>query len=463
MKKIRVFIIIFIIIIIGVLGFNKLNKKDTTDYSNYPVTDIKEGQFIVTIEEVGVIKAVKTISIYSPFRGKISDMIDDGTEVKEGQTVIWLDTQDIEKEVDNKLSDLLSRRQDLEARIESLEMGIRNNTLDVESAKAELEFAKLKLTEVERDLDTKKELLEAEIISRTDIKEAEMDYHSSKLDKDKNEYAYVRTEKSKESDEKVKNVQINDVNVKIGQSEKDLNKAKDKLNQAEIKAPAAGLFLVNSHFDHHSGQIESVKAGDSIRERQMLGSIPDLSDLIVKSQIGESDVFKINKGTPVEMDVDAFPDLKLTGKVENIGALAIQRFASEGAGIVSSNVEFFDQKVFEVTLSLDKSDERLKPGMTVNISYIIDKLKDVKYLATKAVFNDKGKRYIYEVNGKEYNKIEVQTDKKNRTDVVILSDLPKGTKVFTKKPKENEEKSTGKEQEYSNSSKMVPGPPPRPR
>ena len=461
MRKVRVFIIIFIIIVISVLGFNKLNKKDTTDYSDYPVTDIKEGQFIVTIEEVGVIKAVKTISIYSPFRGKISKILDDGTEVKEGQTVIWLDTQDVEKEVDNKLSDLLSRRQDLEARIESLEMGIRNNTLDVESAKAELEFAKLKLTEVERDLDTKKELLEAEIISRTDIKEAEMDYHSSKLDKDKNEYAYVRTEKNKDSDEKVKKSQMNDVNVRIGQSEKGLNKAKDKLNQAEIKSPTSGLFLVNSNWDWHGGRLQTVKAGDSIRDRQMLGSIPDLSQLIVKSQIGESDVFKINKGTPVEMDVDAFPDLKLSGKIENIGALAIQRFTSEGAGIVSSNVEFHDQKVFEVTLSIDNIDKRLKPGMTVNVSYIIDKLDKVTYLSTKAVFNDKGKRYIYEVNGKEYNKIEVQTDKKNRTDVVILSDLPKGTKVFTKKPKEYEEKSEGKEQKSNNSSKM-PDMPPRP-
>ncbi len=440
MKKLKIPIIILIIILIVAFGFSKLNKKEKVDYSNYPTTEIKEGEFIVTIEEVGIIKAVKTKSIQAPFRGKISKLLDDGTKVEEGETVIWLDTDEIQKEIDNKFSYLESRKKDLEAKIEGLEMGIRNNTLDVNSAKAELEFAKLKLEEVERDLDTKKALLEADLISRRDIKSAEINYHGSELDKDKNEYKYIRTVKNKTSDEKIKKAQMDDVNIRIDQSEKELTDAKEKLIQAEIKAPASGLFLLTNRWNWQNQRREPVKAGDSVHRRQEIATIPDLSQLIVKTQIGESEVYKINKETTVEMDVDAIPGLKLNGKVTNIGAIAIRRFSSEGAGIVSSNVEFHDAKVFEVTVPLDEIDDRLKPGMTVNVSYIIEKVDNVKHLPIKSVFDEKGKKYVYKVKKNGYEKIEVETDEKNRTDVVVITDLPPGTTVFSKKPKEEENK-----------------------
>ena len=90
-----------------------------------------------------------------------------------------------------------------------------------------------------------------------------------------------------------------------------------------------------------------------------MGNVPDLTWMKVNSAIGERDFLKIHKGQKVIVRLDALPKISFDGEVTYIGRLCHLKD------------EKSKQKVFDVEVKMLKSDERLKPGMTVSCEYIL--------------------------------------------------------------------------------------------
>ena len=94
---------------------------------------------------------------------------------------------------------------------------------------------------------------------------------------------------------------------------KELYEQQDKCT---ITAKRPGLVVYGGGGDEdYYGGGEQVREGASVRERQAIITIPDMTKMSVRVKIHESYIKKVKKGQRARITVDAFPDTVLDGEV----------------------------------------------------------------------------------------------------------------------------------------------------
>lgn len=116
------------------------------------------------------------------------------------------------------------------------------------------------------------------------------------------------------------------------------------LANAEVRAPFSGTI---TNLD--------LKVGEFAASGQPVVTIADLSNWLVKTtDLTEIDVVNLNEGQPVEVTLDAIPDVKLRGNV-----LSISQNYSEKQGDI----------VYEVTVLLTDQHPAMRWGMTAEVKF----------------------------------------------------------------------------------------------
>ena len=91
--------------------------------------------------------------------------------------------------------------------------------------------------------------------------------------------------------------------------------------RAVVRAPLSGFVVLNEIFQ--GNQKRKPRAGDTVWQGQAPLYLPDLTSMIVKTQVREEDLQKIKKGLGATVRVDAYPDASFEGEVGTVGVLAI--------------------------------------------------------------------------------------------------------------------------------------------
>ena len=148
------------------------------------------------------------------------------------------------------------------------------------------------------------------------------------------------------------------------------------------------------------------------------------------TQVNETDLSKIQDNMSVNIRIDAMKELQLTGKIEQVGTLAMEREKSQGSGQVSTE-ESAGIKVFEITVDLNSTDSRLRPGMTCKTEIILDTIPNALYIPMKTVHNENEKYFVYvKLKSGGSEKRYITLGKQNTKDVIITSGLKAGEEVL---------------------------------
>jgi multidrug resistance efflux pump len=121
-----------------------------------------------------------------------------------------------------------------------------------------------------------------------------------------------------------------------------------------IRAPAAGTVAV-----------DDTTEGAYVTAGTQLAVAYDMSDLTVTARVDETDIDQVHVGAPVDISVDAYPDVTLTGSVREIQGGAAGVFSPLPQSNSSGNFQKVTQ-VIPVKVTID--DPRgldLIPGMNV--------------------------------------------------------------------------------------------------
>ncbi len=137
------------------------------------------------------------------------------------------------------------------------------------------------------------------------------------------------------------------------------------------------------------GDEEHIREGATVRERQAIITIPDMTSMSVNVKIHESYIKKVKKGQKARITVDAFPDKVLDGEVTKVGVLpdSQNRWMNP------------DIKVYLTTITIDGTHDWLKPGMSAKVEILVNQLEDVVYVPVQAVSPDDGKQVCYVASG----------------------------------------------------------------
>jgi membrane fusion protein (multidrug efflux system) len=139
--------------------------------------------------------------------------------------------------------------------------------------------------------------------------------------------------------------------IAVGQQR--LAEAEEKTAASQIRSAQAQLETVEANMTHviMTATLDGVVArkwvmpGDVVQPAQVIYSLFDLGNLWVDANFKETQVRELRVGDPVAISVDAYPGLRLSGRIELLGVTTAAQFALMPQDNTSGNYTKLTQRV----------------------------------------------------------------------------------------------------------------------
>ena len=439
------------------------------------VSEVMEGPFEVKIVESGTLQALRSVTYSSSIPGsqaKILEILPEGAHANVGDLLVQFDAQPFLEELEQSRAQLAQAQAELvkvreeqkilqiaaKEEITESRDKVRLAELELESVvegKGKLAEAesKAQLSQARRDLDKAtasyedlEPLLEEGFITKLELDRAKQAVDKAEEDlelleiKHSTYIEYTRPAEmegsraqltnSKESmrqSERANTFRLNQALATLGLAESKhaelvsrVELQSENLNRCEIRASVEGLVIYKEVF--FGSEKRKVQVGDQVWPNQPLLMMPDLSRMVVETQVRETDIYKVEKNQQVSIAVDAYPELELGGEVNFIGTLAQEDEVRRGA------------KYFSVTIQVKDVDPRLRPGMSTRVELLVDRLENARYVPLEAVFERGGKHYCFVVKNNKREVREVLIGPSNDNHIVIEQGLESSERVLLRDP-----------------------------
>jgi HlyD family secretion protein len=227
----------------------------------------------------------------------------------------------------------------------------------------------------------------------------------------------------------------------VTSSKAQLSRAKINLRYATIYAPINGV-VISRNVD--VGQ--TVVA--SFNTPTLFSIANDLSKMQVYANVDEADIGQVKVGQKVDFTVDAFPDMVFAGR---IGQVRLQ------PSVIQNVVNY------TVLIDVENKDLKLLPGLTANISILVNEHDNVlrvpvnalhfsppanyhnssrlnDSLRKKITSQDNGKKYVWLKQGAEIYPIEVATGLSDGSYTEISGNVKAGDEIVLGVDHEGENK-----------------------
>jgi len=488
----------FIILAVVVVGsYFIFFKNKTSTETRYVTEAITKGSIISSVSGSGQIKASDTIDISSKATGDINYVaVSVGQEVKKGTLIASLDSRDAKIAVEtaqlsldkiktpstltllqkqNSLSksysdgwnNISSFVVDMDSILTGLQdlhngyLGTRNKSLLSRAGKDKIDssenaywnavksfdatsllYKKLSRNSSNEDIENlvNQSLETSKIISNAvKLAQASFDYTSNDLDQ-LSSTDVTSNQKNLTSWTTNINSYVNSISSNLSSIKEDSQSLLDTVSggdvldvrQAELslqtKKNAYDDYFIRAPFD---GIIASLTAKVGQSTSGSIGTLITKQKLVTIS-LNEVDIAKIKLGQKATLTFDAIDGLTLTGKVAEI----------DSVGTVSSGVV-----TYNVSISIDVDDARVKPGMSVSATIITDTAQDVLVVPSSSIKTGNNGSYV-EVFSQPLSaattgtqgstssvlpkQVTVQTGLVNDTSTEITSGLKEGDIIVTK-------------------------------
>ncbi len=322
-----------------------------------------------------------------------------------------LETNELGGNIELAVEELLRAEENLDFTKEQVKKGYRTQNdqeaarIAVKQAELKLQVAKEKLT-VLTDYTSKRNIAELEAnakefvleLKRTELKakasltQAEKDVEALKLTYDVEKEQYERM-----------------------------------LQQIEaciLKAPQAGevVYANMSSSSRRSSEPTAIEEGATVRERQAIINLPDVTQMKVDCRIHESLIGSIRKGLSARIRIDAYPEQVFNGVISTVSSVPM-----------SGSWPNTDLREYATSIHLTDSVEiisKLRPGLTAQVEIQVDNRDQVLQVPVQAVVTVINQQiaYIYKNGSSEQRKLKV--GQSNQTHIEILDGIEEGEEVI---------------------------------
>ena len=357
---------------------------------------VLQGSFKQSFTETGTLSAILSAPIIMPrmdyrfgYEFKIIEMIDNGTLVQKGDTLIKLDDAPIQKFI-------LTQKEALEKEKASAQRQavINQNSLQelqarLRSEEASFDLKKLSMERARFEPKQKQKIKQLEF-RQAEIRMAKLK-RQLKIKPVMNAY-----------DTRIQEI-------RVSQKEAELKKAIKALDKMLIMSPKTGLFEIGSNRNHYPPQ--DLEIGDAVYQGSLIAKIPNVDQMEVNSFVNEADFTKVQVGSQVIIRLDALINVPFNGTITEIARTCVSREK---------------RKVFKVKVVIETSDLRLKPGMTVSCEYICYQGDDEIFVPNECVLKEDGVAFIFLDKGGKTKKVEVLAGRSNSRHTMIRGDVKAG-------------------------------------
>lgn len=405
---------IIAVVLLAAIKFTMARRSDLASLEDdLPLAEVKRGELDLKVYSTGELSASHSMMLTAPAIGggalRITRLLHTGVPVKKGDVVVEFDPVEQRYKLDQSRSELLQAEQDI---------------------------IKAKADAAVQAAQDKVELLKA----RFGVRRAELEVQKNELvstiDATKNQLALEQAKRSlAQLEQDVKS------HATSGKAGKDLaqekwNKAKLAMDQAQeniekmrVTSPMDGLAAIQKNVDSTGGMffrgmsLPDYRVGDQAQPGSAVAQVIDPREMELTAKVSELERGNINLGQPVEIQFDALPGAIFHGKVKSAAGMAQQHnFWEMDAG-----------SKFDVSIQLNDSDSRVRPGLTARVVIVGDKKANVLYIPRLAVFQKDGKQVVYLKNSRSFDQREIKVQFENESRAAIEG-LKEGNEIALMDP-----------------------------
>jgi len=291
----------------------------------------------------GELAAVRSVSVAVPrtpvWIANLRWLETDGAQVRKGQRIAEFDSSSFTGTLEEKELSLQDAEADLVRFDAEADVTLSDKSFALDEKQTVREKAKVDAA-VPVDLRSRREWEEKQLA----LKKAEVEVEKAFEDRE-------AFRKASKADRDVKEIAI-------GRARTEIRTAREAIAALILTAPQDGILVVGEN----PRERRKIQVGDGLWPGVVVARIPDLTAIQVEAWLYDVDDGRVRVGDPAIATVDAFPTLKLRGRVTDISAIAGQP--------VNESL----RRAFRVVIPLDtKPVEGLRPGMSVKVEIGTDR------------------------------------------------------------------------------------------
>lgn len=294
----------------------------------------------------------------SPVVARVGGYVDsisfeENTHVNQGQVLVKLDDRDYKV----RLEQARAAQKGAGASVGVGQSQISATTATSAGARAQAESAKARLEQANKDYDRY-----ANLVKDGSVTQQQFDQAKATRDVARANYSAAQ-EQYKAAQQQIGTTrnQLQVTNTGVNQRQADVDFAKLQLSYTNIYSPASGIVSK-----------KNVQKGQLVQAGQTLFSVVNDNSIYVTANFKETQLNNLRSGEKVDIEVDAFPDLKLQGTVYNFSPATGAKFSLLPPDNATGNFVKVVQRVpVKIKINANKEImEKLRPGMSVNASVI---------------------------------------------------------------------------------------------
>jgi HlyD family secretion protein len=359
--------------------------------AQYLTAKVERGNLRNTVTATGTLQAVTTVQVGSQASGTISALYADyNSVVKKGQVIAQLDPAVSKAQVDQAKANLQQAQaslqqakagvsnsragvSDAQARAQAASSTAQNNQAGVIAAQANVAVLKAQQDDALSLLKQQERLVRGGIIAQRDLDVAQTAYKTAQARYEQGvaqlNQAQLSQQMSASSGVAQSQAQVQQSQAQVGQSQAQVQAA-----EAQVQQAAAALQLAEVNLAHTTiaSPIDGVVVSRDVNVGQTVAaslSAPtlftianDLTKMQVIANIDQADIGLVENARSVKFSVDAFPGKDFDGKIEQMR-------------LNPQNVQ--NVVTYNVVIDVDNPEQKLKPGMTANLTVTIDERNSV--------------------------------------------------------------------------------------
>ena len=365
----------------------------------YMTARIERGNLRNTVTATGALQAVTTVQVGSQASGTISALYADfNSVVKKGQVVAQLDPSTAKAQVDQARANLEQARaslanaraavtnsragvSDAQARSMAARSTVQNNQAGVSGAEANVAVLKAQQDDALSLLKQQESLLKAGVLAQRDYDIAMTAYKTAEA---RYNQAVAQLQQAKLVEQSSSSAGIAQSQAAIEQSQAQVQQAQAQVQQAaaQVQQAQAALSVSEVNLSHTTitSPIDGVVVSRDVNVGQTVAaslSAPtlftianDLTQMQVIANIDQADIGLVEQAKAVKFTVDAFPGKDFDGKIAEMRLNPV-------------NVQ--NVVTYNVVINVDNPEQKLKPGMTANLTITIDERNDVLKVPNSAL------------------------------------------------------------------------------
>ena len=296
----------------------------------------------------------------SPVNARVSGYINEilfseNQLVTKGDTLVKIDDRDLLLKVEQAQAAL----DNAIANVAVVKANISTSAANSSTTQSNIEQSKIKVWKATQDFNRYQSLLADKSITQSQ-------FDAVKADKESAEAALVSAQRqltASNTQLTATQQQVAVAESQVKQKQADLDFAKLQLSYAVVTSPASGVVSK-----------KNIQPGQLVQPGQLLFSVVTDSNNFIVANFKETQLEKMKEGQAVDVQIDAFPHEKLTGKVYSFSGATGARFSLLPPDNATGNFVKVIQRVpIKITVYLPKEfATKLRPGMSAKVTVHLD-------------------------------------------------------------------------------------------